>query len=190
MQCPSSQRSWCPQQWDLNSPCSTICKPWNLDCSFSHFVLCAANDHTEDSRGVEFEIDKRESCTDERGKVENSPSGSWRKQSVKIREQSQGPQSRLMFMRWVLVWKPSAEQENDSKANERTVIRGYQHPEVTALKVSSPTLSRLQEMLTLQWTALNRPELERADAKPAFLHDDGQEVRKARTCVCENTCVP
>ena len=92
-------------------------------------------------------------------------------------------------MRCSLVWKPSAQQENDSKANERIVIRGYQHPEVTDLKKSWPTLSRLRKMLTLQWAALNRPELERADAKPAFLQDDGQKTQKpepvrAKTLVC------
>ena len=54
---------------------------------------------------------------------------------------------------------------------------GYQHPEVTELNVSSPTLSRLGKMVTLQWTAFNIAELECADANSSFLQSDGHEVQ-------------
>ena len=41
------------------------------------------------------------------------------------------------------------------KAKARIVIPGYQHSEVMDVKVSSPTLSRLEDIRILQWTALN-----------------------------------
>ena len=63
------------------------------------------------------------------------------------------------------------------KARARIVILNCQHPEVTDIKVSSPTLSRLGKMLTLHWTAFSHAELECADAKSAFLQDDGQEMQ-------------
>ena len=85
-----------------------------------------------------------------------------------------------MSLRWALTWKPSAEQENDSKAKERIVIRGYQHQSVTNLEVSSPTLSRLGKMLALQWAALNRSELECADTTCALLQRDGQSVQESK----------
>ena len=64
-----------------------------------------------------------------------------------------------MSMRRVLAWKPSGEHPQGE---------GYQYPEVTELKVASPTLSRLGKVLTLQWTAFNHAGLECADAKSAF----------------------
>ena len=50
----------------------------------------------------------------------------------------------------------------------------YQHPEVAELKVSSPTLSRIGKMLTLQWRAFNNAE---ECAKSAFLRGDGHEMQ-------------
>ena len=43
--------------------------------------------------------------------------------------------------------------------------------------MSSPTLSRLGKMLTLQWTAFNHAELDCADVKSAFLQGDGDEMQ-------------
>ena len=62
-------------------------------------------------------------------------------------------------MRWVLTWTPS------------------DLSQVTDLKVSSPTLSRLGEMLALQWAAFNHAEWEYAHATPAFLQCDGQDMQ-------------
>ena len=53
------------------------------------------------------------------------------------------------------------------------VILGYQHPAVTVLNASSPPLSRHRKMLTLQSTAFNHAEPERAVAKSAFLQGEG-----------------
>ena len=43
--------------------------------------------------------------------------------------------------------------------------------------MSSPTLSRLGKMLTLQWTAFNHAELECTDARSASLHGDGHDMQ-------------
>ena len=77
------------------------------------------------------------------------------------------------------------EMENDLETIRRTSGRqncenlhreGYQHPEVTDVKVSSPTLSRLGKILTHQWTTFNHAEMECADAKSAFWQGDGQDM--------------
>ena len=57
---------------------------------------------------------------------------------AKVKESEKVPAERLLNMRWVLTWKPCDE---GVKAKARIVILGYQHPELTELKVSSPTLS-------------------------------------------------
>ena len=82
-----------------------------------------------------------------------------------------------MSMRWVLTWTPSDEHPQGRKAKARIVILEYQHPEVADLKVSSPTLSRLGKVLTLQWTAFNHAELECAYAMSPFLQGDEHEMQ-------------
>ena len=100
-------------------------------------------------------------------KVENSPNGSRKKRFPKCAKVD--PQSRLMSMCWVLTWKPSDEHSHGRKAKARIVILEYQHQEVAELKVSSPTLSGLGKMFTLQWTAFNHAELDtRCNAKTMY----------------------
>ena len=89
------------------------------------------------------------------------------------------PQTILMSMRWVLTWKPSDEHPPGGKAKARMVVLGNQHPEVAERTMANSTLSRLGKMLTLQWTAPNHAELERADAMSAMLQGDGKEMQKS-----------
>ena len=42
----------------------------------------------------------------------------------KVRESQEVPESRLMFMRWVLTWKPSGERPQGRKAKARIVVLG------------------------------------------------------------------
>ena len=90
-----------------------------------------------------------------------------------------------MSTRWVLTWKPSDEHPHGRKAKARIVVLGHQHPEVTLLKVASPTLSRLGKMLTPQWTAFNHAELESADAKSAFLQGEDTRSKTKKMCTQE-----
>ena len=92
-----------------------------------------------------------------------------------------------MSIRWVLTWKPSDEHPQGKKAKARIVTLGYQHPEVTELTASSPTLSTHGKMPTLQWTAFNHAELECADAKSAFFEGDGHEMQDMKSCVRKRT---
>ncbi len=93
-----------------------------------------------------------------------------------VTEGTDAPKERIMSMRWVLSWKPSAEEPSGRKAKARIVLLGYRHPELSELTVSSPKLSRLERMLTLQWCAVRKAHLECADAKCAFLQGDGKEM--------------
>ena len=85
-------------------------------------------------------------------------------------------------MRCSLMWKLSAEKGNDSKAKERIVIRGHQQPIANVVKT--------WEDVGASVGSTESCRIGVSDAKPAFLHDDGQEVQKARPCACENTCAP
>ena len=81
-----------------------------------------------------------------------------------------------MSMRWVLSWKPPAEEPSGRKAKARIALLGYQRPEPTELTTSLPTLSRLGRVLTLQWCEVPKAHLGCADAKCAFLQGDGKEI--------------
>ena len=112
--------------------------------------------------------------------MEKSPRGSWRKQSIKFaKERSRGSRIKAHVHAMGIVVEMSDEHPKDSKAKARNVIRGYQHPEMTDLTVSSLTLSRLGKKLAIQWAALNRAQLERADTKCALVQGDGQEVQES-----------
>ena len=97
----------------------------------------------------------------------------------KVREGQEVPETILMSMRWVLTWKPSDEHPQGGKAKARMAVLGHQHPQVAERTVANSTLSRLGRMLTLQWTAPNHAELERATAMSAMLQGDGQEKQES-----------
>ena len=87
--------------------------------------------------------------------------------------------ARPMSMRWVLTWKPSDEHPQGRKGRSRIAVLGNQHSEIAEFKMASPTLSRPGKILSFQWTAFKKAELECVDAKSASLQSDGHEMQDA-----------
>ena len=90
------------------------------------------------------------------------------------------PKSRLMKMRWVLVFKAvdDPNQPNRVKAKARIVILGFSDPDQEFLDKAAPTLSRRSKMLLLNLACHRHWRTIKADAKAAFLQ--GSESQRSR----------
>ena len=70
-------------------------------------------------------------------------------------------------MRWVLTWKYT--EGGDRKAKARLVILVYQHPELTSVPTTAPTLGKMSRHLLLQACALHKLRIHLGDGSSAFL---------------------
>ena len=87
------------------------------------------------------------------------------------------PPSRLMRMRWVLVFK-STDDPTKMKAKARLVVLGYTDPDVGYVNTKSPTLSRRSRQLMLQLCTHSGWGWLKADAKAAFLQGPGSQQNR------------
>ena len=86
------------------------------------------------------------------------------------------PTSRIMPMRWVLVWKTLNEgNETSVKAKARLVVKGFTDPDLTTLRAEAPTLSKASRHMLLQLGASSKFTFEVGDVKTAFLQGDKAE---------------
>ena len=86
------------------------------------------------------------------------------------------PTSRIMPMRWVLVWKTLNEGDETSvKAKARLAVKGFTDPDLTTLRAEAPTLSKASRHMLLQLGASSKFTFEVGDVKTAFLQGDKAE---------------
>ena len=106
---------------------------------------------------------------------------SWVANRVCERAGADVPKSRLMKMRWVLVFKAvdDPNQPNKVKAKARIVILGFSDPDQEYLDKAAPTLSRRGKMLLLNLACHRRWRTLKADARAAFLQ--GSESQRSRS---------
>ena len=71
-----------------------------------------------------------------------------------------------------------AEDTRETKANARTLVKGFPDPDLTEIRSGSPTLSRLSRQLILQIAASRGFRLRKGDVKTAFLSGDREEARR------------
>ena len=105
---------------------------------------------------------------------------SWLTNKVVARAGFEVPRSRLMKMRWVLVFK-SVEDPNSVgkvKAKARIVVLGYSDPDGENLDKAAPTLARRSRQLLLNLATHRRWRTLKADVKAAFLQ--GSESQRSR----------
>jgi len=91
------------------------------------------------------------------------------------------PPERILRMRWLLTWKLMADGTKGAKA--RLVVLGYQHPELTQLQTSAPTLSRLGRNMLLSAGVNLGLTLEAGDISSAFLQEGSDAVAQENICV-------
>ena len=94
------------------------------------------------------------------------------------------PTSRIMLMRWVLVWKTIHEgDETNITAKARFVAKGFTDPDLTTLRAEAPTLSKASRHMLLQLGASSKFTFEVGYVKTAFLQ--GDEAEKDRNVFLE-----
>ena len=86
---------------------------------------------------------------------------------------------RLLRMRWVLTWKYT--ESGDKKAKARLVILGYQHPELTNVPTTAPTLGNMSCHMLLQACAVNKLRVHFGDISSAFLQTSASEEHQELT---------
>ena len=86
---------------------------------------------------------------------------------------------RLMSMRLVLKLKYT--EGGDRKAKARLVILGYQHPELTNVPTTAPTLGKMSRHLLLQACALHKLRVHFGDVSSAFLQTSASEEHQELT---------
>ena len=65
----------------------------------------------------------------------------------KVAKRAGVPTSRIMPMRWVLVWKTTPD---ETKARARVVGKGFTDPDLIKLRAEAPTLSKMGRHLLLE----------------------------------------
>ena len=105
---------------------------------------------------------------------------SWVINKVVEKAGMQVPKSRLMKMRWVLVFKSMEDPDKAGmvKAKARIVILGFSDPDGESLDKAAPTLARRSRQLILNLACHRRWRTLKADVKAAFLQ--GSESQKSR----------
>ena len=86
---------------------------------------------------------------------------------------------RWLRMRWVLTWKYT--EGGDRKAKARLVILGHQHPELTSVPTTAPTLGKMSRHLLLQACALHKLRVHLGDVSSAFLQTSASEEHQELT---------
>ena len=71
-----------------------------------------------------------------------------------------------------------AKDTRETKANARTLVKGFTDPDLTEIRSESPTLSRLSRQLILQLSAPRGFRMRKGDVKTAFLSGDREEGRR------------
>ena len=71
---------------------------------------------------------------------------------ITICQRASIPKQRVMTMRWVNTWKVD-ENTRETKAEARLLVKGFTDPDLTEIRLKSPTPSRLSRQLVLQLSA-------------------------------------
>ena len=94
------------------------------------------------------------------------------------------PTSRIMPMRWALVWKNVQEDgQSTDKTKARLVAKGFTDPDLTTLRAEAPTLSKAASHMLLQLGASMKFTFGVGDVKTAFLQ--GDKAAKGRNVYLE-----
>ena len=99
-------------------------------------------------------------------------------EAVAIARRHNVPSERILGMRWVLTWKALTDEEGmqqGRKAKARLIIKGFQDPDLLALKRDSPTLSTQNRNTILSLAAVHKWKCFIGDIKTAFLNGDKTE---------------
>ncbi|CAK0903294.1 unnamed protein product [Prorocentrum cordatum] len=84
------------------------------------------------------------------------------------------PSDRLMRLRWVLTWKVDPAEPGGRRAKARSVILGFQDPDLTTQESHAPTATRTARQVSLQKAANLKMRVAGGDVKSAFLQ--GEEL--------------
>eukprot|EP00435_Cladocopium_sp_Y103_P029592 s669_g7.t1 len=90
---------------------------------------------------------------------------------------TEGDKKRIITARWVLTWKVD-EETGLPRAKARLVLRGFEDPDLTKIKTTSPTAGRTARQIFLTIAGNNMWILVVGDVTAAFLSGSGSEFKR------------